>query len=245
MKPPRLLLLAYTVTVHVLLLLALWRPDTVIAVKSQLRPAPRAEMGDHYARKIALHARQDATVPALSAVFIGDSHVEGLHADAVASPAVNYGIGGDTTAGILARLGIYTNSLPHASAVFICVGVNDMLHRDNQQIAANSWRILTNLPPGRPVVWAAVPPLCEWNYPHRAVINNARIADLNSRLAQLFAPVRNVAFVHAPPNLLDEEGNLSAQYDAGDGIHLNADGYRLWITALQAGYVRAMAGARD
>ncbi len=69
--------------------------------------------------------------PDKSVVFVGDSLTQSLYVDAVARPSVNYGIGGDTTVGVLGRLPEY-RSILCASAVVMAIGVVYMKFRDNQ-----------------------------------------------------------------------------------------------------------------
>ena len=102
----------------------------------------------------------DGNVPDRSVVFIGDSLTQGLCSDAIACPSVNYGVGNDTTVGVLARLPEY-QSLRCASAIVLAVGVNDIMFRDNQHIVQNYRRILASLPQSVPIVCSAVLPVNE------------------------------------------------------------------------------------
>ena len=63
-------------------------------------------------------------------------------------------------------------------------------------------------------------------------INN-RIKRLNSSIESLTMQNNKIYFLSINTLLLDTRNNLSEQYHAGDGIHLNAAGYGLWINALQ------------
>ena len=58
----------------------------------------------------------DGLIPEGATIFIGDSITQGLATSAVSNQSVNYGIGSDTTLGVLKRLPYY-NSMNSAKAV--------------------------------------------------------------------------------------------------------------------------------
>ena len=60
--------------------------------------------GEHSERMLSCHQWMDLIVPAGSVVFIGDSITQGLPVSAIVANGINYGIGGDTTVGVLRRL---------------------------------------------------------------------------------------------------------------------------------------------
>jgi lysophospholipase L1-like esterase len=205
--------------------------------------SPPNEITEHYTRMLRYHQRMDGHVPDQSVVFLGDSLTQGLCTDAVAQPSVNYGIGSDTTVGVLGRLTAYSNSLGRASAVVLAIGVNDLLFRDNREIAENYRRILERLPAGTPVVCSALLPINELTYARGTPVSNARIVDLNGLLRDLCANFPRCVYVNARPQLVDGDGNLKASFEDGDGIHLNAAGNRVWSDALRAGLQKARRSA--
>ena len=63
---------------------------------------------------------------------------------------------------------------------------------------------------------------------------NQRIRELNEGIKSLCeAESPKCAFVNAGPSLIDSSGNLAEQYHDGDGVHLTAEGDRIWIQALK------------
>jgi lysophospholipase L1-like esterase len=222
--------IAYLLLVHGLLALMLWKSDFVSRVQRRLGPA--REITDQYNQMLAYQANMDGNVPDKSVVFIGDSLTQALCTDGVTCPSVNYGIAGDTTVGVLARLPKY-QCIRRASAVVLAIGVNDMKFRDNQQIIQNYTRILNALPQGMPVVCSAVLPIDEGIYAPRSVVKNARIAEFNGLLKTLCSRRSQCIFVDAGNKLADQTGNLSAAFQAGGGVHLNAAGNRIWIDELR------------
>ncbi len=60
----------------------------------------------------------------------------------------------------------------------------------------------------------------------------SRLMEINDALAAL-ALSKDCYFVNLWEALADENGDLIESYDAGDGIHLNATGYRAWLSYLR------------
>ena len=207
-------------------------------------PPPTKEMTYYYKRTLGYQAQMDGNVPDRSVIFVGDSLIQGLCTDAVTCPSVNYGIGGDTTVGVLARLPEY-HSLHHASAVVLAIGVNDMKFRDNQQIVQNYARILNALPQGISIICSAVLPVNERAFTSSSVVNNARINDLDASLKTLCSNDSRCVFVDARSRLADQTGNLSVAFRGGAGLHLNAAGNRIWIDELRNGLGKAQQGAAN
>ena len=195
----------------------------------------RPEITDHYRTMVRYHQRVDGNVPDLAVVFIGDSLAQGLCTEAVACPSVNYGIGSDTTVGVLGRLPYYQHSLKRASAVVLAIGVNDLMFRDNAAIVTHYGRILRELPAGVRVVCSALLPIHEGIYRPNQAVTNARIRELNSALKALCADDHRCVFVDPRSGLTDPEGQLRMELQDGDGIHLNAAGNQVWIESLRAG----------
>jgi len=235
---------AYIVFVHALLVLALAKSDVLSRLERRLGFRPAPEITDHFGRMLSYHTRMDGNVPAGAVVFIGASHTQGLATDAVAMPSVNYGIGGDTTVGVLIRLPRY-RSLDRAAAVVLSVGMNDLTRRGNNEITANYQRILRALPPGLPIVVTALFPVDAESMPAPPPrLTNAQIAGLNRALESLCATDPRCVFVDVGPRLTDKAGNLSKADHVGDGVHLNDEGYRIWIEALRSALLTVKEGPR-
>jgi len=196
------------------------------------------ELGEHFQRMTTYHGRMDGNVPEGAVLFIGDSITQGLCVAAVCEHGVNYGIGSDTTAGVLDRLHLYP-SIARAAAVVLAIGVNDLGRRDNEFILENLREILTLLSEHVPVVVSAVLPLDE-TVKTVGVNRNARIVELNASIASLCGEFPSSVFVDATPLLLDDAGNLAASNHVGDGVHPNTRGYEIWIKVLCEGLAKAI-----
>ena len=230
--------ITYLVLVHGVLALVLWKSDFLLRVQRKLGGPPAVqEITDHYKRMLRYQVRMDENVPDRSVVFIGVSLIQGLCSDAVACPSVNYGVGSDTTVGVLARLPEY-HSLRRASAVVLAIGVNDISFRDNQHIVHNYQRILDAIPQGVSIICSAVLPVNEPIY-GPSEVNNVRILDLNTALKALSSRDARCVFVDVGSSLVDASGNLSAAFQDGDGIHLNGVGNRIWIDELRNAITKA------
>ena len=189
------------------------------------------EITEHYQRMMNYHRYMDGNIPEGAVLFIGDSITQGLCTSAVWECSVNYGIGSDTTVGVLQRLADYA-SMARAGAVVVAIGVNDLARRDNAAILENYKKIMEAVPAGTPLVFSAVLPLDERAKDIKED-RNPRIRELNAGLASLCATDERCSVVDATAALTDDTGNLNPGYHAGDGVHLNTAGYALWITALR------------
>lgn len=190
-----------------------------------------SDITEHYRRMIVYHKYMDGNVPDGAVLFIGDSITQGLCVVAVHDKAVNYGIGSDTTLGVLERLPAY-RSMERAAAVVIAIGVNDLSRRDNNAILENYKKIMAAVPPDIPLLFSAVLPLDDRNKPD-AEKRNERICELNQGLKALCAGEGQCIFLDSTPSLVDDTGNLDPAYHTGDGVHLNMAGYILWIRDLR------------
>jgi len=123
--------ITYLIGIHLFLAVVLLKSDFNDRVEHKFgihTAAQSPEITQHFHRMLHYHKRMDGNVPEGSVIFIGDSITQGLCVSAIASPAVNYGIGSDTTVGILQRLPYY-NSIKRASAVVLAIGINDIRRR--------------------------------------------------------------------------------------------------------------------
>jgi len=228
---------AYLIGIHFFLVVVLLRSDFIIRVQRKFTPQQTVlppEITKYFYRILRYHKRMDNNVPNGAIVFIGDSITQGLCVSAVASPSVNYGIGSDTTAGVLQRLPFY-KSIKRARAIVIAIGINDIKRRSNDKILENYRFIIDQLPKTTPVIFSAVLPLDEEVREEWKGYNQGYIKDLNSRLKHLVSEAENLFFIDAGPLLVDENGNLSDIYYDADGLHLNSKGNTIWINVLRKG----------
>jgi len=183
------------------------------------------EITNHYRSMQAFYSRLDKNLHRGTTLFIGDSHIQGLAVSSVTQYAVNFGIGGDTTAGVIQRLPKYT-SLHLASSIVLSIGFNDLQRRSNQAIVDNIRTILDFIPADTNTVLCAIH-LVDGNALGNHSLN-PRIKQINTMLKKISQEYPNVAFLNIS-NFLSSNGELAAKYHEGDGIHLNREGYEIWI----------------
>jgi len=227
------IILTYVIGIHLLLGVVLLESDFIKRVERKVGIThPLAEPSKFYRQMLCYHTRMDGNVPDRSVIFIGDSITQGLAVNAVVTPSVNYGIGGDTTAGVLQRLSIY-QSIKKAKAVVIAIGINDIWYLSNDEIFYNFKAISMSLPRSIPVIFSAILPIDEGTYPKWQGMNQNRITKLNYKLESFIKKSNNRFFVNASQQLVDRNRNLANQFHIGDGLHLNAKGNAIWISILR------------
>jgi lysophospholipase L1-like esterase len=117
---------------------------------------------------------------------------------------VNYGIGYSTTKDINDRLGDYDWS--GVDTLVFMIGTNDALAgKEPEHLNFGNVRAL----------WYAAP-----------LMENRNVEQLNNQFAQDCRVMPRCKFINLNPQL---NGHHTA-----DGVHLNADGYRIWIDSLKS-----------
>lgn len=233
----------YFVGLHVAILIMLIEFDVPSRVRNGLVSNDSAHLqSSPYKRALRLHQRMDGSVPVGSVLFVGDSMVEALVTSAVIDPSVNYGVGGDTTEGVLNRLSLY-QSMNEARAVVLVVGINDLkLGVPHSETLANFRSILDSASARTQVLVGALHPVDETVIKHR--IANREIVRLNAELAKLTDIHENTEFVDSSALLTDSDGQLMSQYHVGDGLHLSSQGYSIWIEQLKVSLMQMGLPAR-
>lgn len=184
---------------------------------------------------LAYHDRLDASLPPGMVLFFGDSLTQSLCVSCVTSDAINYGIGGDTTEGLLARLPVY-QSIQEARANVVAIGLNDLWTRSSTEAAETYTLLLDHFPPAVPLVLSAVLPIDEARA--KSPRSNAAIQDLNTTIAALCAERERCSFIDSGDALRGGGDGLDPVFHVGDGVHLNSKGYRVWIDDLRAELAR-------
>ncbi|SMH35040.1 platelet-activating factor acetylhydrolase IB subunit beta/gamma [Rathayibacter oskolensis] len=159
-------------------------------------------------------------------LFIGDSIIQGGGWDEwlSASTVVDEGVGGATTADVVARLPELIEQAP--DTIVLLVGTNDLAwHRTTEHIVRNIETVVAtfrrDLPDVRILVISVLPRGHEFA---------PQIREINRHLWQ-FAPTAHAGYLDLWPVLAGEDGGILPQYSP-DGLHLNEDGYAAWREAL-------------
>ena len=159
-------------------------------------------------------------------VFLGDSITEGgswheLFPDLAVR---NRGIGGDVTAGVLARLDQVTRGKP--ARVFLLIGTNDIAFGVSEDdIVANVMQIVARIETESPDTQVYVQSVLP-----RAVDYRASVEALNARLRDGLQD--RAKWIDLYPAFIDaQDGSIDDAY-SNDELHLNGAGYALWRTQL-------------
>jgi lysophospholipase L1-like esterase len=220
----------YIIVLHLALGLVLIKSDFLTKVASHLG-ALSPELTNHYYAMVSYHQRIDEQLPKGTVVFIGDSITQGLAVTNISPNAINFGIGSDTTVGVLQRLGAYS-SLQRAEVIVLAIGVNDLKRRTEDAIIENYEHILNKLPAHTPVIVSALHPVDEPIWGGSGI--NQRITTVNRGLQRLTDHYDNRIYCDVGNRLSDRDGNLQDLFHTGDGIHLNEKGYQIWSEGLRA-----------
>lgn len=196
---------------------------TTASQSDVLRPA-------HYEQRQTLFER--LAVSKESTVMLGDSMIlyNEWAEEFPAETVLNRGIGGDTTIGLLNRLETITSGQP--KRIVLMIGINDIaIGFTEKQTLTNYDNILTKIEqksPNTQIVITSVLPVNNNLYGDR--VHNSQVNKLNEGLQQL-ASKHQISMV----NIYDEflKGNeLDPKYTR-DGLHLNGEGYAIWVRALK------------
>jgi len=222
----------YLILLHFALATVVIKSNFIPQLESKLGVTKPPEFNEYFKETLIYQQRMDASIPDNAVIFIGDSITQSLAVSAVAPISVNYGIGSDTTVGVLKRLPSYKNSIKRAKAVVITVGLSDLSKRSHDEIIQNFQKIINSIPRNITIIFNAVFPVDE-RIENNAGLNQ-KIRQLNTELKVLMKLRPNLFFINSGDKLRDTDNNLSNKYHTGDGIHLNPAAYKIWITDLKA-----------
>ncbi|MFJ8262635.1 GDSL-type esterase/lipase family protein [Rummeliibacillus sp. NPDC094406] len=188
-----------------------------------LRPA-------HYEQRQTLFERLAVTKE--STVMLGDSMIlyNEWAEEFPAEPILNRGIGGDTTIGVLKRLETITSGQP--KRIVLMIGVNDIAKGYSEdQTLKNYDKILSTIKeksPNTKIIITSVLPVNNELYGYR--VHNSQIIKLNEGLQEL-ASKHQIPMVNIYDQFLKGD-QLDSKYTR-DGLHLNGEGYAIWVNALK------------
>lgn len=161
-------------------------------------------------------------------VFLGNSITERADWQDLIGNGIliaNRGIGGDNTYGVLARLQDVLELSPNK--VFLMIGINDMARSTPVDTIFNNIQLIVKrIKIADPAIQVYVQSVLPVNpsMTSYAVSRKADIIQLNSKLKDGFLAYKDVFFINTQMLLVDENGNLDAQY-TNDGVHLTSKAY--------------------
>lgn len=189
----------------------------------------------HAARRAAF--AKEPVVPG-RIIFLGNSITEfGDWAALLKDPTVlNRGIAGDITFGMLRRLDEVVQRRP--AKLFLEAGINDIsLNVAPATIASRITAIVTGVRRHSPqtvvYVTSVLPTNDAARTEHPSLYGkNDRVEAVNA-LLQANAARDRYFFVDLHREVRDARGQLDRRYADADGLHLNAEGYRVWVALLR------------
>jgi N-acetylglucosamine-6-sulfatase len=195
-------------------------------------PLPR----DDNRHRTFLQIAGGATIELL---FVGDSITDGWRNAgqpvwdehfAPLKPA-NFGIGGDTTQGVLWRMQNGELDGFKAKLIVMMLGTNNINRNPNDDIVDGNRLIIEEFkkrqPQAKVLLLGIFPRAQDSTNPYRASIK-----DINSKLARL-ADNKQVFFMDIGEKFLTPDGTLPPEI-MPDGLHPNLRGYRIWADAISA-----------
>ncbi|MHC9043228.1 GDSL-type esterase/lipase family protein [Microbacterium saperdae] len=163
--------------------------------------------------------------PDVDAVFVGDSITEGglWNEWFPTITTANRGIGGETSGEVVERL---DTLVANTRIVFLLIGTNDLaLGVREDTIVTNVRRILDHLrsvvPEARIILQSVMPRQAKWR---------TLVTALNVRLRDEAAQA-GAQYLDLWPLLSGPDGAIDPAYSF-DGLHLNGEGYRVWVDAI-------------
>ncbi len=194
-----------------------------------------------YGRPIIHHVNQNFTgrtslfseLPKISGktVFIGDSMIARCEwSELFQDPAVvNRGIGGDSTAGVMKRIGDVAAMKP--GKLFIMAGINDIAMGINpSRIEDNYRRILETVHRESPETRAYIQSILPI-HEYRVDVPPERVDTVNARLRRL-AERENAVYLDIASRVRDSTGRLREDLTY-DGVHLTGEGYLIWKKSIE------------
>jgi len=150
---------------------------------------------------------------------------------------LNQGISGETSQGLIRRLGLWKGIEPQR--IFVMIGINDLLKgTDSANVLKNNQAIVRQLRQTHPeadIILQSVLPhsgdRATWEGRAKlARIPNQQILQFNRKLAAI-AKAEKVHYLDLNPLFADEQGLMRKELTT-DGLHLNPQGYLVWSTAM-------------
>lgn len=222
-------IVVYLIAIHLLVACLIAKTDFIPKLKYKIGLRESAHGNPHYENMLIYHKWMDENVPDNCVIFLGSSITQSLAVAAVAPYAVNYGIGGETTAQLLDAMPYY-KSLHRAKTVVLAIGGNDITQGQQHKLKERYEKIIAALPRDVPLIWSSVMPIkvASW-----MKMKESDIDDANRIIKSLCERRRNCTFVDTHSFLTDSDNRMIQRYFLDDGIHLSPDGYRQWIRALR------------
>lgn len=169
-------------------------------------------------------------------IFLGNSITQGVDwAELLQNKnARNRGISGDITYGVLERLSEVTEGQP--AKVFVLIGINDIEHNIPDTLIVNNYRriirqIKAESPKTKIYFHTLLPVNNEFTQFKKHYNKDEHILFVNTELKKI-AEEEKITLIDLHSYFLDASNKLDKKYTF-DGLHLNAEGYKVWAGILK------------
>ena len=206
------------------------------AVAGSICPAPRSYFAHYYKR--FLQFMDEPAITSKDIVMLGNSLTEGggdwgkrLGKDNV----INRGISGDEVMGVYDRLHQILPGKP--AKIFLLIGVNDVSHDLSTdsivyRIDQTLTRIQKESPETKVYLQSLLPINESFNRYKRLTNKTYQIPEINARLETL-AKEKKITFINLYPLFTEKGTNVLKKELTYDGLHLNDEGYKVWVDAIK------------
>ncbi len=196
----------------------------------QLKSESSTIKNEHYVELDSVY-RKDITLHNAT-IFLGNSITElgDWHTYFKDQNVINRGIGGDVTFGVLHRLDEIIRHQP--KHIFIEIGVNDIGTQIPQEVTFGNYQkiieiLKSDCPQAKIFIQSILPTnkrITKLGLPENF---NSKIIFYNKQLKKM-ALENNISFKNLYPLFTNWRGYLKDNYTT-DGLHLNANGYKIWV----------------
>ena len=206
------------------------------AVAASIYPIPRIYT-DHYYKRF-LQFMDEPAITSKDIVMLGNSLTEGggdWSARLGKKNVRNRGIIGDEVMGIYDRL---HQILPgHPAKLFLLIGVNDISHNLTSDSIVSMIRTtverIQKESPDTKLYLQSLLPFNESFGRYKSLTGKTDIIpEVNLRLEAL-AKEKNIAYINLFPLFTEKGTNVLRSELTNDGLHLNEDGYKIWVKAIK------------
>ena len=137
---------------------------------------------------------------------------------------MNRGIGSDTSEGVLHRLEEVIARNPEK--IFLMIGINDLGSKIPQDtIEGNIQKIVDQL--------TSALPDCESYLESVLPVETCSLKKIHGAIEMISRDADRCEYIDLYGLFIDETGSLKQEMISADGVHLNGEGYRIWVEAIQ------------
>ncbi|WP_399628919.1 GDSL-type esterase/lipase family protein [Sporosarcina sp. SG10008] len=198
-------------------------------IKKQMQPAPSGKgTSDYYFTKKSIFYQSDAKN--VSKIFIGDSITDyGEFQEYFPNEVVlNRGIRNDVSKGVLNRIQEVVNRNPKEA--YLMIGVNDIRYSKGSKNFEKHITAIVKSFEGEnsKLIIQSILPVNNELFGNE--VSNKKVIQFNEVL-QRIAEETGIEYIDLHSSFVDKNGQLDEKFTI-DGIHLNGEGYKIWVDAL-------------